>query len=146
MLKRTVEVAILLKHATVLLSPDPNIVLSYLQNLERRSYLDGLFDFRLLFPSKKNGGVTDSAEVLDARIFINGNSSIGRTTSRFEGVLHSLGDAIFGTDFGNENGPLVWIDILSGKQGGERVGECMFEVSIDVLSRYIDVAKKQKAA
>lgn len=143
MLKRTIEVSIPLKHAVVLVSPDPNIVLSYFQNLGRRKdHSDGLFDFQLLFPSKKNGGVTDSMEVLDAKVFISGNSSIGQTTSRFEGVLHSLGDAILGA----ESGPLVWIDILAGRQGGKCVGECMFDTTIDMLFSYTGVPRYKKAA
>ncbi|MDO8566585.1 MAG: hypothetical protein Q7R58_00335 [bacterium] len=128
MLKRTIEVSVPLTYAVVLASPDPKIVLKYLWGLERGN-CDELFDFLLLFPSKENGGATSSTKVLDAKVFINGNSIVEEMTSRFEGVLHSLGDAVFGT----ENGPRVWINVLAGQRGGERVGECTFDVPIDTF-------------
>ena len=145
MLRRSIEIEVPISSAAVLSGPDPYNVLDYLRrggSSDFRSAEDGVFSFRLLFPSKHSGGRAHMPEIMQAKVFINGNSGVQTKTCDFSGVLLSLGDCKF--EQGNRQ--LIWIDYLAGVDGGERIGEIRFECSIDYLLACVANEQIHKAA
>jgi len=146
MLKRKLVVEIPVDNAVVISGPDPAEVIKYLCNestylIPQRGTL-GVFPFRLLFPSNRCGGRADMPEIFSANIFISGNSTIQDKTSNFAGALFSLGNCSFERDLS----PHLWIRYLAGEKGGERIGEILFESSIDSLLERITRNSARKAA
>lgn len=131
-MQRTIIVEVPVYNAAVISGPDPLQVLDYLSSLSSGAQTmndNGIFEFQLLFPSKYCGGSGDSPQIVTAKIFIDGNSIVSSRNSRFSGALCSLDFR----EYESSHGPIVRINYLTGQEGGERVGEIVFEIPIDKL-------------
>ena len=129
MLKKNIEVLIGIQAIAVLFGPLPKEMLAHFSKKSRPQ--DGVFPFTLMFPSSEGGGIDFMPKIVESKIAISRNSTIGVMSSKLSGRLVSLDNRTFKKLGDRYLGPQVCIKYLAGTREEKTVGEIVFDRPID---------------